>query len=84
MKIHINTLGIILATGGSFLVWRYLTELNWADKEAFLRGEGVMTVPSPTKDEIKKFKLQLRLSKLGLVMILVGGLVQIVSNYFPE
>jgi hypothetical protein len=84
MKTHINTLGILLSAIGSFLVWRYLTELNWADKEAFLRGEGVMTVPSPTEDEIQKFKLQLKLSKLGLAMILLGGLVQIISNYFPE
>ena len=84
MKTHINTLGILLSAIGSFLVWRYLTELSWADKEAFLRGEGVMTVPSPTEDEIQKFKLQLKLSKLGLAMILLGGLVQIISNYFPE
>lgn len=84
MKILINTLGIISSTLGSFLVWRYLTELNWADKEAFLKGKGVLTVPSPTEEEIKKFKRQLRLSKLGLGLILLGGAIQIVSNYLSE
>lgn len=84
MKILINTLGIISSTLGSFLVWRYLTELNWADKEAFLKGKGVLTVPSPTEEEIKKFKCQLRLSKLGLGLILLGGAIQIVSNYLSE
>jgi hypothetical protein len=84
MKTHINTLGIIFATLGSFLVWKYLTELNWADKEAFLRGKGVMTIPSPTPEDVKKFKCQLRLSKLGLALIIFGGAIQIGSNYLPE
>ena len=84
MKTHINTLGIISATLGSFLVWRYLTELNWADKEAYLKGEGVLTVPSPTEEDIKKFKWQLRLSKLGLGLILFGGALQVISNYWCE
>jgi hypothetical protein len=84
MKIHINTLGIIFGCIGSFLVWRYLTELNWADKKSYLQGQGVMVIPSPIKEDINKFKLQLRLSKLGMTMILIGGLIQIISNYLPE
>lgn len=84
MKTLINTLGIISATLGSFLVWRYLTELSWADKEAYLKGKGVLTVPTPTENDIKKFKCQLRLSKLGLGLILLGGALQVVSNYWCE
>lgn len=84
MRIHINTLGIVFATLGSYLVWRYLTELNWADKEAFLRGEGVLTVPSPTVWDVKKFRCQLLLSKLGLMLIVFGGAIQVMSNYLPE
>lgn len=84
MKTHINTLGVIFSSIGSFFVWRYLTELNWADKEAFLKGKGVLTVPSPTEDDVKKFKYQLWLSKLGLGLILLGGALQVVSNYFSE
>ncbi len=84
MKTLINTLGIVSATLGSFLVWRYLTELNWADKEAFLKGKGSFTVPSPTEDDVKKFKCQLWLSKFGLGLILLGGTLQVASNYLSE
>jgi hypothetical protein len=84
MKTNINTLGIIFSTLGSFLVWKYLTELNWADKGAFLRCEGVMKVPSPTAEGVEKFKRQLRLSKLGLALIIIGGAIQVFSNYLPE
>ena len=84
MKTHLNTLGIILATLGSFLVWKYLTELNWADKDAFLKGKGVMTIPSPSDADVKKFKYQLWMSKLGLGLIVFGGAVQIISNYWCE
>jgi hypothetical protein len=84
MKNSVNTFGIVLTTTGSFLVWRYLTELNWADKNAFLRGEGRMVIPSPSKKAINKFKCQLMLSKLGFGLILVGGFFQILSNYIGD
>lgn len=84
MKTYLSTIGILLTSIGSFLAWKYLTELNWADKEAFLRGEGIFTVPSPTEADVIKFRRQLRLSKIGLALILIGGAVQIVSNHYPE
>ena len=80
-KVHINSLGILLATVGAFLVWRYLTELNWANKGAFLRGEGIFEIPSPKPEDIKKFKHQIFLSKVGVWFIFAGGILQIISNY---
>jgi hypothetical protein len=84
MKIHLNTIGVILATLGSYLVWRYLTELNFADKDAYKQGQGVLVVPSPTPEDIAKFSRSVWLSKLGLSCIFLGGLAQVVSNYLPE
>lgn len=84
MKTHLSTLGIIIATLGSYLVWRYLTELNFADKEAYLKGQGVLAVPDPTPSDIAKFKKSVRLSKLGLGLIFLGGFAQVVSNYLPD
>ena len=82
MKTHINTIGIILTTIGSFLIWKYLTELSWADKDAYLRGKGLLTIPSPSEADIKKFKRQLLLSKFGLSLIILGAVLQILSNYY--
>jgi hypothetical protein len=84
MKTHLNTLGFILATIGSYLVWRYLTELNFADKEEYLQSRGAMTVPAPSAKDVAKFKRSVRLSKMGLGLIIAGGLAQVVSNYLPE
>lgn len=44
-KNFVNSSGI-----GAYLVWRYLTETNFADKEAYLCGEGVLTVPNPSPE----------------------------------
>lgn len=84
MKTTINSLGILSSTIGSFLVWRYLTEINFADKEKFLKGEGVLTVPNPSKEDVTKFKRSLFLSETGLLLILLGGILQIISNYMPS
>jgi hypothetical protein len=84
MKINLNSLGVICASIGTFLVWRYLTELNFSDKEAYLRGEGILTVPNPSALDIRRFKRSVVLSKAGLILILIGGLFQVVSNYLPD
>ena len=84
MKTHLNTLGVVLSTVGSYLVWRYLTELNFADKDAYLQGKGSLRIPAPTEQEVAKFKHSVRLSKLGLGLIIAGGLAQVVSNYLPD
>lgn len=64
-------------------MWRYLTELNFADKEAYLEGKGILTVPDPSALDVKRFKRSVVFSKAGLVLILIGGLFQVVSNYMP-
>jgi hypothetical protein len=43
-----------------------------------------MKVPSPTAEDVEKFIRQLRLSKLGLALIIIGGAIQVFSNYLPE
>ena len=81
MKVLINSLGLVLATFGAFLVWYFIAELNFADKEAYLRGVGQMTVPRPMPEDIKKLKMEIFLSRTGLALILVGGVLQIISNF---
>jgi len=49
-----------------------------------LKGEGKLTVPSPTPEDIKKLKREIFFSKVGLVLILVGGSLQIISNYLSD
>lgn len=70
-----------MTTAGAYLVWRYLIELNFADKEAYLKGEGVLTIRDPSSEQIAKFKRAIRLSKIGLLLIILGGVAQIVSNH---
>ena len=84
MKTTINSLGILSATIGAFLVWRYLTEINFADKDKYLQGQGVLNIPSPSQEDVAKFKRTLLLSKLGLFLIALGGGLQIISNYMPS
>ena len=78
----LNSVGVAFASTGSILIWRYLTEISFIDKEAYVRGQGVLTVPTPSKSDISRFKRSMLLSKLGIAMILLGGLFQIASNHF--
>jgi hypothetical protein len=46
-----------------------------------MRGQDVLTVPMPSKSDICRFKRSMLLSRLGIALILLGGLVQIASNH---
>ena len=81
MKVCLNSLGVALATIGAFLVWYFIGQLNFADKDAFLKGDGKLIVPTVTTEMIEKLRIEMLLSKLGLALIVIGGILQIVSNY---
>lgn len=84
MKIAVNTLGLLFATAGSFLVWLYLGDLNMADPEALKQGKIILVVPTSTPQLCAKLILEKKLSKVGLTLIVLGGVLQAVSNYLPE
>jgi hypothetical protein len=81
MKVCLNSLGVTLATIGAFLVWYFIGQLNFADRDTFLKGNGKLIVPTVTTEMIKKLRIEMLLSKLGLALIVIGGILQIASNY---
>ena len=80
----VNTIGLIAATVGSILVWFFLTEISTMDKDKFLNGVSEMVVHAVTPAAIKKLKWQLRLSKIGLNLIVLGGVLQAWSNFIND
>lgn len=52
----LNSVGVAFASVGSILVWQYLTEISFVEKEAYMRGQGVLTVPVLSKSDISRFK----------------------------
>ena len=83
-KNFVNSCGIAFASIGTYLVWRHLPEINFADKEAYLRGESILAVTDPSPEDVCRLKRSIFFSKLGLSMILIGGGLQIISNYIPS
>src|SRR5260370_3381121 len=78
---HVNSIGVFLSAVGAFLVWFFIAQLNFADKAEYLKGRGRMEIPDPSQADIRKLKRRIFLSKIGLMLILIGGLLQIISNY---
>jgi len=81
MKAHLNTAGLILTLIGALLIWFFLGELNFAKKDEYLKGHGVIQIPNPTPEAIKKLKRNICLSRIGIGLIVVGGFLEIISNY---
>ena len=80
-KSHMNSVGVLLSAVGAFLVWLFIAELNFAEQDEYLKGRGSLKIGDPSPAEIKKFKTRIWFSRIGLILILVGALLQIISNY---
>jgi len=84
MKAHLNTVGIMLTLIGALLIWFFIGEINFAKKDEYLKGIGELEVPNPPPEDIKKLKRNIFLSRMGMALIVVGGFLEIVSNYYCE
>jgi hypothetical protein len=73
--------GVLLTAVGACLVWFFIAELNFAEKDEYLKGRGSLKIEDPSPAEIKKFKTRIWFSRVRLILILLGGLLQIISNY---
>jgi uncharacterized membrane protein len=81
MKSHLNAAGVVLTVIGAILIWVFLGELNFVNKAEYLKGHGVLKVSDPEPDDIGKFKRDIWLSRVGMVLIVLGGVLQVISNY---
>ena len=52
-KDFLNSSGIAFASIGTDFAMCYSTEVNFSDKETYLCGEGVITVPGPSPEDVK-------------------------------
>jgi hypothetical protein len=84
MKAHLNTVGIMLTLIGALLIWFFIGEVNFAKKDEYLKGHGELEIPDPTPEDIKKLKRNIFLSRTGMALIVVGGFLEILSNYYCE
>ena len=69
---------------GALLIWIFIGELNFANKEEYLKGHGRIDNVDPTPKDIKKLKRNICLSRMGMPLIVVGGFLEILSNYYCE
>lgn len=78
----VNSLGVVLATSGALLLWRFVGEVVFVNKREILNGADViMTVPSATPELRKKLQRDLWLTRVGLVMTGSGGALQLLASY---
>lgn len=83
-KTHVNTIGVVFAGVGSVLLWKYIGDVVYSDKDEFLKGNSTLMIHDATHEAISKLKWSIRLSRFGIGLIIAGSALQIASNYFPE
>ena len=82
VKPSLNSAGVLLTAIGAFLIWRVVAELNVLNESEYLKGHARIEALDPTPSDIKKFKMRKWLSRTGIALVVFGGLLQIISNYW--
>ncbi len=81
LSLVLNSAGVCLATIGSGIAWYFLGQIDFSDREAFLRGESALHVRNATPAAIRKLRWNIWLSRSGVVLIFIGGCLQVIGNF---
>jgi hypothetical protein len=77
----INSLGLIFDMLGALMLWYFVPEINLVDKAALLKDQTTMVLADPNQQQINAYKRRVFLSRAGVILLVVGFTLQLVSNY---
>ena len=80
---NVSTVGLFLDIVGALLLWRYVVEIDFVEKDEFLKGNAVLTPADPTPEEIRSYKRRIVISRIGVAFLVIGFSLQVVGNYVP-
>ncbi|MDO9419271.1 MAG: hypothetical protein Q7T66_01280 [Herminiimonas sp.] len=79
---QLNIAGVVGTTVGSFLVWYFIAKAAYDNHKEFISGKEKdisFTIPTPTEDLRLKLRNEMYLSRLGIALIVIGGVLQIAA-----
>jgi hypothetical protein len=77
----INSLGLIFDIVGALLLWYFVPEIDLLDKAALLKGRATLVLADPNQQQVNAYKRRVRLSRAGVILLVLGFILQLVSNY---
>lgn len=78
---YVSSIGLVLDIVGALLTWYCVAEISYASKSAYLKGAARLELTDPTPDDIRRYKRRVFGSRIGVVLILLGFVAQLISNY---
>lgn len=78
---NITAFGLLLDIVGAILLWHYVAEINFADKEEYLKGNALLELKDPTQEEINAFKKKILFTRVGIALLVIGFTLQLIGNY---
>lgn len=83
-KTCVNTVGVVIATTGACMLWYFVGSVVQVNKTEILKGNDVtVTIPSNSPELRKRLRIDIWLSRLGVLLTVAGGALQVISNYMP-
>ena len=78
----LNSTGLVFDIVGAILIWFFVAEVNFASKEEYLKGNAALVLDDPTPDKIAAFKRNTLMSRVGMVSLVIGFILQLASNFY--
>jgi hypothetical protein len=84
-KANINTVGVVMTTSGAVLLWYFVSDVLQVNKRDILNGKPVsLTIPDNTPKLRRHLRINIFLARIGVLLTLLGGVLQVVSTYLPD
>ncbi len=80
---NLTAVGLVLDIIGAILLWRFIVEINFADRDDYLKGEATLAVLDPTPEQIEAYKRNIWISRAAILLLVLGFVLQLIGNYVP-
>ena len=81
-KDGVTVAGVLMATAGACLLWYFIGEVVTVNRDGIIKGEQVtQTIPATTPELICRLRMHKLMTRIGVILTVLGGLFQIISTF---
>ena len=79
----LNVSGVAISAVGSVILWYFMAELNFFSSEHLPKKKAVLYANDSVEPVFYSYEYNRKMSKLGIGLVILGGLMQIASALLP-
>ena len=76
----LNSIGLMADIVGAVMLWYFVVEIRLVDIASYRKGHARLELIDPSPEDVRAYARAVLLSRVGIVLIVLGFVLQLVGN----